>query len=535
VRLAILLLAIPILAQEPRKCAIEGTVVNASTSQPLRQVEVGVIPVAERRPGSPTPHAIGVYTNSDGHFRIDELNPGTYRIVIQKLGYTVSRDPNTSYVLPKLEPGRELRDLQFRLYPQSVVTGRVLDDNGDPVSGANVMLLSRANRQSRPGAAATTNDQGNFYMANVNPGQYLLLTQHVESSQIFYPLPGGALSAYVPTYCPNTSDAEQAQIIQVQEGAVQSGLEVRLRREPVYTIRGRALDLEGRPMSQFHVTVANLNNMSAYGFGTPIRTYANGQFEIRGLRPGTFTLYAFSTGRPAVAQSAFATVQLGNADLDNVTIQITPPLRISGTATLEGATDSPPNWTQVGIVVTPSNRAQPVTGRVANLERDGTFELEVTGRGAANIIVAGAPATTAYLDALLAGSEDILHREVDLAAGAPGPLRAIFKTGAARILGRIDASGPTSLNYSGFVQLLPAGAKPGAERGQSAAIQPDGTFQFTGLRPGRYLLYLPAPGDDAFWNNPTNNLDPAEATTIRLEPFATQEVTLKRPTTGGRQ
>jgi protocatechuate 3,4-dioxygenase beta subunit len=530
-----LLLALPLLAQEPRNCAIEGTVVNASTNQPLRQVEVGVVPITERRPGSPSPGAIGVYTNADGHFRIDELAPGTYRIVINKLGYTISRGPDSKFVLPKLEPGRELKDLQFRLYPQSIVTGRVFDEYGDPVSGANVMLVRRANRGGRPPVAgATTNDQGLFYMANVNPGRYLLVSQNVESSQIFYPLPGGTLSAYVPTYCPNTADPEQAQIVQVDEGAVQTGLEIRLRREPVYTIRGRALDLEGRPMRQFHVAVSNVNGVNSYAMGSLVRTSANGQFEVRGLRPGPITLYAFSTASSNPAQSAFATVQLGNADLDNVVIQVTPPLRISGSATLEGATDTPPNWSQVAVVVSSVDPNQPANGRVPNLERDGAFELDVTGRGRARIIIAGAPAPNTYLDALLSGSEDIRNRDIDLSAGGPGPLRAVFKTGAARIQGRIDAAGATTFLNSDFVSLLKPDSPPSESRVAFAPIQPDGTFQFAGLRPGRYLLYFPSNPEDAF-GGPPGDLDPAATTAIRLEPFATLEVTLKHPTRGGPQ
>ena len=100
-------LFLPILLAQPdptvRKCVVEGVVVQETTGEPLRQVEIGLVPMVDRKRGQPTPAAIGVYSDSNGHFRIPELEPGVYRVRLRKEGFSPSQ-PSGSIALPKLEP-----------------------------------------------------------------------------------------------------------------------------------------------------------------------------------------------------------------------------------------------------------------------------------------------------------------------------------------------------------------------------------------------------------------------------------------------
>ena len=142
-RILLALISASLLAQpDPtiRKCVVEGVVVQETSGEALRQVEIGLVPVRERKRGEPAPAAIGVYSDSNGHFRIPELEPGVYRVRLRKEGFMPTL-PSGSIVLPKLEPGQELSDLKFTMAPQSVLAGRVLDDHGDPVVNANLILL----------------------------------------------------------------------------------------------------------------------------------------------------------------------------------------------------------------------------------------------------------------------------------------------------------------------------------------------------------------------------------------------------------
>ena len=84
-----------------RKCTVAGVVVQETSGAPLRQVEIGLVPVREPKPGQPTPAAIGVYSDSNGQFRIPELEPGVYRVRLRKEGFSPTL-PSGSIILPKL-------------------------------------------------------------------------------------------------------------------------------------------------------------------------------------------------------------------------------------------------------------------------------------------------------------------------------------------------------------------------------------------------------------------------------------------------
>src|SRR5712692_5714773 len=55
------------------KCTIEGTVVSASTGEPLKKARLTL-----RAMGQPNGTAYGATTDGAGHFLIDDVDPGRY-------------------------------------------------------------------------------------------------------------------------------------------------------------------------------------------------------------------------------------------------------------------------------------------------------------------------------------------------------------------------------------------------------------------------------------------------------------------------
>ena len=70
-----------------------------------------------------------------------------------------------------------MEDLLFRMLPTAVISGRVTDEDGDPMSGVRVIAQKKnpgkATRESA--AAATTNDLGEYRLAGLFPGQYWIV------------------------------------------------------------------------------------------------------------------------------------------------------------------------------------------------------------------------------------------------------------------------------------------------------------------------------------------------------------------------
>jgi hypothetical protein len=69
----------------------------------------------------------------------------------------------------------------IKLTPQAVVTGRVTDESGDPVPGAQVIALSSivisGKRTVQPAQSTATNDLGEYRLAGLRAGRFVFCAQ----------------------------------------------------------------------------------------------------------------------------------------------------------------------------------------------------------------------------------------------------------------------------------------------------------------------------------------------------------------------
>src|SRR5271165_4121237 len=120
---------LPVRAQAPAKTSsISGTVVKEPGSEPLKKVLVQII--AETQGESYT-----ASTDADGHFRVDNVAPNRYRIFVERTGFTGvnGRGVQSEVNVLTVQAGETVDDLLFRMLPTAVVSGRVTDDDGDPI------------------------------------------------------------------------------------------------------------------------------------------------------------------------------------------------------------------------------------------------------------------------------------------------------------------------------------------------------------------------------------------------------------------
>jgi hypothetical protein len=137
-------------AQQPSSL-IRGRVVAAENERPLRRAFVSLSGVSGARP---------VLTDEDGRFEITGGMPSS-QLLIAKAGYIT-----TTFV-----PARESTAHEIRVARGGVIAGRVIDPRGNPAVGARV----RAALASAPGSVASiteTDDLGDFRIAGLAPGRY---------------------------------------------------------------------------------------------------------------------------------------------------------------------------------------------------------------------------------------------------------------------------------------------------------------------------------------------------------------------------
>src|SRR5262245_3772131 len=108
--------------------SIEGRAVNLVTGEPVRRAILTLRPAGQQ--GSPR----SATSDSAGRFLFESVPPGTYRLSAERTGF-LRQDyggrPSSSTGAPlSISAGQPITGLIFKLTPQGVISGRVLDEEG---------------------------------------------------------------------------------------------------------------------------------------------------------------------------------------------------------------------------------------------------------------------------------------------------------------------------------------------------------------------------------------------------------------------
>src|SRR5262245_47529558 len=185
--------------EQPQRGAVSGVVVD-NTAQPVNKALV----LLRNNHGGGT----GTKTNETGSFKLDNVEPGTYSVTVSKDGYVF---------IPKGQPrvitvstGSTTAGLTFKLVRAGVITGRVLNADGDPLRGASIQVVPwhPKKRRTNASAYATTDDRGEYRAYGITPGDYTIVViwqgeAEYRDLEIQEPQerPGGT---YPATYYPGT-------------------------------------------------------------------------------------------------------------------------------------------------------------------------------------------------------------------------------------------------------------------------------------------------------------------------------------------
>ena len=238
---------------------------------------------------------------ADGSFRVEQIVYGhTYRLIADAPGYA------RAFVdLPPLEPGQVIEPVRLVLTRGRSVLGKVVDTEGNPVTGAQVELrwpLDQSDFRSpldTPATAAATDDQGSFTLPATAPGEYEVGVSHSEYSQ------RPATRVDVPA---GESDFEIGDFTLVA-GA---------------TIDGVVTGAEEKPVAG--ATVLSRGAYRAGGSPTrTARTDAEGRFRLDGLSSDLADLSVRANGYPLLVRAGVRT----NAD-EPVLIELKPGASVGG-------------------------------------------------------------------------------------------------------------------------------------------------------------------------------------------------------------
>lgn len=328
---------------------IRGRITDAATGAGLRRANV--------RASAPELRGIRTTTtDNNGRFEFPDLPAGRYQISANKSGYV----DITYGALGPLEQGKTLRlgdkqsldNINFAVPRGSVITGRVVDEFGEPVADAMVVPMrwqsTPGGRRPMPaGRSAQTNDIGEFRLYGLPPGQYLVSANYRQMNMVSV---NGQLasdndhSGYAPTYYPAAANVAEAQTITVGVAEVMPEIGIMLVPTRTSTVSGMVLDGQGAPVKGGMV-LAMLSD--AAGMGTPFGG-ANGQirpdgsFTLSGLTAGNYTLRSTGNMGPAGPPQSvsIAKITVSGNDLQGVVLAPLTPVVLHGRVILDSAAAS---------------------------------------------------------------------------------------------------------------------------------------------------------------------------------------------------
>lgn len=334
---------------------LRGRVTAADSGRPLRRAVVRVALSASR-------DARTVHTDQNGRWELTDIPAGSYTVVASRSGYIVAgykQQRMTASPRPVTVTDRETREnIDIALLPGGVITGRIVDEFGEPVADAMVtaqrLEFSGGVRRPVPaGAPSSSNDIGEFRIYGLQPGNYFLSASPRPGLNPFE-TPVDRVG-YGQTWYPAATDASTAQRLAVRAGDTVAGIVIALTPARTARVSGTVLGADGRPARAGVVLLNSSTLMSGLAGNAMIRP--DGTFTMNNVAPGQYSLRAPSTGPPTAPGQgptlATADVIVNGADVEGVVLQPQMPSIVSGRLVGDPATLAKVNAGQVRLMMQP--------------------------------------------------------------------------------------------------------------------------------------------------------------------------------------
>ena len=519
----------------PAKGSIEGQVMNLKAGSPLKKASVQLTMMNPGGGGSSReqmPVRKAVETDEQGRFVFTGLDAGKYQLSAERQGFLRQNYGARKYSgggTPVLvTEGQNVKAIVFQLSPQAVITGKVLDEDGEGVADQPVRALRYVYRgvarQWNTVATAQTSDIGEFRLPNLEPGRYLVSSnarsggmnrRQIESSE---PLPSVPDMMYATTYYPSTTSASTAIPIDVGAGVEVRGIDVRLVKTRAYRVRGRvvgngASGTGGRAGATVTLTPRDGGPGSAI---TGAALGPEGQFELRNVPPGQYTAIAQSRGGGQEFIAMQPVDVIGN-HVEGLLLTMIAGGEVQGSVKVVDAA-TPPELKNLSVTLRSAAFAgSPPRVRVG---ADLKFTLKSVPPVRYEVIVSGVP-ENCYVQSVKYGGSEVTDAGVEMTNG--GVLEVTVSAAAARVDAVVlDKDGKAG--WHAVVALIP----PDGGMTVVQTADENGILSFKGLKPGDYRLLAwedvesGAPYDPDF-------LKPfeARAKSVKLEAAGHEAVQLK--------
>lgn len=494
---------------------IHGTVINSVTHVPVPHALVVT-------PGN----RFAMLTDGEGHFEFNvpkSATPdgvvggvgglsqgftfGPNELIARKPGYL--DDPTGTSHAEATADG----ELQIALLPEGIIKGRVLSSETDPSPNISLHLYWRQVQDGLPRWVphnnASTNSNGEFRFAELQPGTYKLATGEQIDNDPATTIPGGQQYGFPPVYFPGVSDFAAAATIQLAAGQTVEA-DIPLARQPYYPVKIPVANADpDTPGHGLNVTVSVPGQrMSEYSLG-----YNAEKQEIEGMLPnGKYIVEAMSF-RPNSSISGSSNLSVSGSPAEGSALTLVP----SGTINVHVTEQF--SETEPGSPVTLSNRGQTfevkgprtylnvIAEPADDFQRPGGGLRQPAGANDDSLVLQNlmpgrywlrVQSNRGYVAAANMGGVDLLHQPFTVSPGSSTPIEITVRDDSAELEGTIAGMDPPKAGSSGifhfggppqeqaYVYCIPLPDSSGYF--QMVWASPDGKFTAANMAPGNYRI-----------------------------------------------
>ena len=294
-------------------------------------------------------------------------------------------------------------------------------------------------------------------------------------------------SQYAPVYYLGVMQMGQAQTVSVTAGE-ESQADFIMRRTHTVDISGRVIGADGKSADAF----LYLEDLTAAEVGAShiTETDSKGEFKMKGVAPGSYTLHAQQHSSEDAIYHANQKIEVGSDNIDSITLAMGRGVNVSGRIEVSGKGTIQLERIYINLI---SSEAQ-TTDAWGPVKKDGTFHLLDVSEGTYAVSVRGLDQTW-HVKSVRLGTDDVLAKGLEIEKGqASGTIQIAVSNSGAELTGSVVQDEKPVVGARVRINPDPQ-TRYNRLLSRTTNTDQGGRFSFSGLTPGQYLVTAKITGE----------------------------------------